>query len=245
MKPYIYSLLVSASLFVGISTAQAQSFETEGGDTVRGTVYKNLDLHNNITNKTGANIQIEWKVVAHDFPASWSGGMNLGICDNALCRQNSNNQLLNGSTFTSNDYAPNVKGDFHVQLADYDASTIIPGTYYITVNMKEKGGTYNKNVTFIFSKWTTSVGNINQASDRVNIYPNPANNVINVQFGKYKNIENVSIYNLVGRKMASYNVSSNSSEAKLNIEKIPTGVYFIRLSDSNGNIVTTRRFTHM
>ena len=242
MKPYIYTLLLAAGLFVAVSTAQAQSFETEA-DTVRATIYKNLDLHNNITNKTMANIKIDWKVVSHNFPASWSGSSQLGICDNSLCRGNDGNQLLKGDLFTSDDYVPNVKGDFHFQMIGYDASTVVPGTYYVTVSLKENGGTFEDSITFEFSKWTTSVNSINQSSDGVLVYPNPARNVINVQFGKHKNINSVSIYNLVGRQMANYSVSGN--DAKLNIEKIPTGVYFIRLSDKNGNIVTTRRFTHM
>lgn len=242
MKPYIYTLLLSAGLLSGITGVKAQSFETEA-DTVRATIYKNLDLHNNITNKSGANIKIDWKVSAHNLPASWAGLSNLGICDNSLCRDNNGNQLLSGTTFTSDDYVPNVKGDFHFQMIGYDDPSIVPGTYYVTINMKENGGTTSKDVTFIFSKWTTSVGSVSQSSDGVLVYPNPANNVINVQFGKYKNIQNVSIYNLVGRQMANYNVSG--TDAKLNISKIPTGVYFIRLSDNNGNIVTTRRFTHM
>ncbi len=243
MKKHIYSLLFLAGALSSASTLQAQTFETDGGDTVRAVIYKNMELHNNITNKSSADIKIEWKVVGHNFPSSWSSDINLGICDNALCRQNIGNQLLNGTVFTSGDYAPNVKGDFHVLMIGYDASTIADGSYYITVNLKEQGGSYDKNVTFIFTKWATNVGNVHQSADRVAVYPNPANNYINVDFGKYDNINKVSIYNLVGKNVGNYNVSGNS--AKLNIEKIPTGVYFIRLSDKSGNIVTTRRFTHM
>ena len=188
------------------------------------------------------SIQIDWKVKSHNFPATWSAVGHLGICDNNLCRDNLNDQLTNGTVFTSNKYAPNVKGDFHFQMLAYDDASVPPGTYYMTINLKVNGGTFEKDITFIFNKWTTSVTGVNKVSDNVTLYPNPARSELNVTYNKDLNVKSLAIYNLVGKQVSNYRVSGTS--AKLDIEKIPSGIYFVRLVDNAGQVVATRRFTH-
>ncbi|MCB0697899.1 MAG: T9SS type A sorting domain-containing protein, partial [Chitinophagaceae bacterium] len=222
---------------------QAQTFVTEA-DTVEMTLYKNLEvLYNNITVTKSDSIKIDWKVKSHNFPTSWGALGHLGICDNNSCRDNSNNQLLDGTTHTSDKYAPNVKGDFHFQMVAYNDASIIPGTYYATLTLKENGGTYEKDITFIFNKWGTNVGTYGKNTDNnITMYPNPARNELNVTYSKDMNVKGISVYNLVGKQVSNYRV--NGTSAKLDIDNIPSGIYFIRLTDNAGQVVATRRFTH-
>lgn len=238
MKKFLYSILSLCLLGFGYS-ADAQSFTTEH-DTVTLTVYKSLEAHNNITNTTSADIKIDWKVKDTDFPTPWKDA--LGICDNFSCRDNAGNQLFNNTVFTSDVYKPSVLGDFHLLLSHYDVATIAPGTYYLTVNLKESGATYEKDITFIINKWTTGISNINSANDNIVLYPNPARSELNVNFENTSNVKTIAIYNLVGKQISTYRVSGKS--AKLDIEKIPSGIYFVRLADNTGRVITTRRFTH-
>ena len=46
---------------------------------------------------------------------------------------------------------------------------------------------------------------------------------------------------MIGKPVMVYRVTGNS--AKLNIESLPSGVYFVRMADAQGK-VTTRKFTH-
>lgn len=241
MKKIIYSIIFCAGALAGNSVnAQTATF-TVPSDTVELAIYTSINAHSDITNTTSSNIKIEWKVTDHNFPASWAEASRLGICDNVLCRLNANNQLLDGSTYTTNDYAPNTPDDFHFQMTDYDAADA--GTYYAKVNFKDAGSSYETDVVFLFHKWTTSVNSVASASqDNIKLYPNPARDVLNISYSKKINVDNIAIYNLVGKQVTNNKVSGNT--AKINIEDIPSGIYFVRLMDNSGRVVATRRFTH-
>lgn len=214
----------------------AQSFTTEA-DTVKGTIYSYLNLHNNITNLTSSPIKITWRIINSDFPASWKLDSLLGICDNIACRPNINNQLFS-QTFTSGDYDANATGDFHLQMNKYNYSHVESGMHYITIELKE--GSTTRNVTFFVTKYPTGVTSITRTMDNIFIYPNPAKNEVNVIFDRDMKVMYIGVYNLIGKVVAIYKVNGNN--AKLNLENTPSGIYFIRLSDSEGHILATRKF---
>ena len=67
------------------------------------------------------------------------------------------------------------------------------------------------------------------------MYPNPANNVLNIE--AKANIENVSIYNLLGQEIISKSV--NNSTATLDISNLQVGVYVVK-SSIDGKIASSR-----
>jgi hypothetical protein len=83
---------------------------------------------------------------------------------------------------------------------------------------------------------------VTKTDDEVSIYPNPARSHVNVVFDAALGVKNIAVYNLIGKLVSIYKVNGNS--AKLDIEEIPAGIYFIRLINSQGKIVATRKFTH-
>ena len=68
----------------------------------------------------------------------------------------------------------------------------------------------------------------------VAIYPNPANDVINV---KGEDIQCVEIYNSIGLKVLDRNVNDSES---IDIAGFASGIYFVRVIDREGNISTTK-----
>ena len=68
----------------------------------------------------------------------------------------------------------------------------------------------------------------------VMIYPNPANDVINV---KGENLQYVEIYNSIGQKIVSRKINDSES---INIIDFASGIYFVRILDKKGNISTTK-----
>lgn len=243
VKRILSITVLGLGLLLSSNTADAQSFTTEA-DTVWYTVGGNeANISNNITNITNnTDFKIVWKVAATDFPASWRSESVLGICDNLLCRNNTGDTALtNGNqTFTSNKYAPSALGDFHIQLLGMNGVT--PGTHYLTVNLREDGGVYSKDIVFVIGKWTTSVKGLSTTADEVVLYPNPARSELNVTYSSKAGVKTIAVYNLIGKQMAAYKV--NATSAKLNIDNIPSGIYFVRLMDGNGKVVATRKFTH-
>lgn len=245
MKKLLLAGITAAALFFSQSaqTVQAQSFATDH-DTVSAFVSgANFDLHNNITNQSVDSIEIEWRVTAHDFPISWRADSVLGICDNFICRSNIGDGLVNGTLYTSGKYAPAVTGDFHLQLTNFSTSAVVNGSHYITVNLKVKGGVVQKNITFIVSKFPTGVSNVPSSNYNITLYPNPARNDLNVQYDANARVKNIAVYNLIGKAVSVFRVSSPTS-AKLDISNIPAGIYFLRVTDVDGRLIATRKFTH-
>lgn len=71
----------------------------------------------------------------------------------------------------------------------------------------------------------------------LNVFPNPANNVLNIQADEY--ISQVTVYNLLGEKVLSR--SANAAGTQLNIANLHSGIYM--LSIQAGGVTYTRRFT--
>lgn len=66
------------------------------------------------------------------------------------------------------------------------------------------------------------------------VYPNPANDVIYV---KGDDVQYVEIYNSIGLKVVSKDVNDSES---INIANLASGIYFVRTSDKDGNVSTTK-----
>lgn len=233
---------LALGLLFSSNTVKAQASFTTEADTVWYTVNgASANIYNRITNVTNNDFQIDWKSVSTDFPQDWRAESVLGICDNNLCRTNiGDTAITNGNqVFTSASYLANAQDDFHIQLTGMDA--VSAGTHYITLNLQENGGVYDKNMTFIIAKWATNVPNVS-GSDEIVLYPNPARGELNVTYSPKAGIKTAAVYNLIGKQLVAYKVGKAS--AKLNIDNIPSGIYFLRLMDENGKVVATRKFTH-
>jgi len=116
------------------------------------------------------------------------------------------------------------------------------GTHWMTVSIYDPTplGT-SQTMTFIINKTTTGVPSVTSSSNDAILYPNPANNELNVVYDASADIKNIAVYNIIGKVMTVYKVTG--SNANLNIENIPSGVYFVRLYNDQGNVVVTRKFT--
>lgn len=223
---------------IGFASQQsyAQNF-TLSTDTVRMTV-NNLSLAEpkiEVTNTTSGSVIYEWKLKSSDFPDSWK---NFGICDNIQCFM-----YTNPLDFTTvNESLPlNAGGKFNFKV-QMDVATIPPGIHYLTASIWEKGDPAGaQDATFVVGKWTASVGTV-KGNDDVTIYPNPAKSEINVLFSPNAGIKNISVYNLIGKVVSVYKVQGSS--AKLDLQSTPPGIYFMRLVDTQGRVVATRKFTH-
>ena len=213
----------------------AQTFTTTA-DTINITVASHGAFHNDITNLTTKRINIRWSMISNDFPSDWLAA--LGVCDAQSCYPD-----LGPHTTDDSSYFPNQPGLFDIQFVSF--INAVPGTHYITFALRDMtsiGGS-SKNITFIVNKFPTSVTNTAKSSDEVTLYPNPARKELNVLFNAEADVRMISVYNMIGKSVSVYKLSSNSS-AMLDIENLPQGIYFIRLIDGQGQVVATRKFTH-
>lgn len=69
------------------------------------------------------------------------------------------------------------------------------------------------------------------------IFPNPANNVLNIN--STANINGVEVYNMMGQLVGSYN--ANDVNTQINTSRFANGVYTVKVTTENGT--TTQKFT--
>ncbi len=94
------------------------------------------------------------------------------------------------------------------------------------------GDVYIDNVLF-YKSGTASVDTNNLFN--VSVYPNPANNLVNLSANE--NITKVDVFNVIGKKMRSFNVNSNSTS--INISDLNPGIYLIKY-EINNKVGTTK-----
>ena len=70
---------------------------------------------------------------------------------------------------------------------------------------------------------------------QVSVYPNPANASINVVFaGNADNGTAISIVNIDGREIYSYNIPAGTKAADIATNEIPAGIYYLKVTSGSG-----------
>jgi len=229
------------------SLVKAQSFSM-ASDTVWATIDSTGTVNDLITNNTSSPLTLKWHVLSTSFPSDWLTEIAFGICDNNICYLNTgtstslwNSSTNSGGTFTTDTYAVHTTtGPFHLQL---DLTGAGPGTHVVTVGLSDASSFTNTTATFIITKpGVSSVPGIPGTESDVKIYPNPATNELNAVYNASADVKTIAVYNIIGKIMNVYKVTDNTS-ANLNIDNIPSGIYFVRLVNSHGEVVVTRKFT--
>lgn len=218
MKKIIFT--TSVILFT-INLTLAQSFKLQNGqDTIRANVSGTKNLYNNVINISQTAVTVKWRVVTHDFPASWGEGF--AICDNMSCYFNMNNSLLNGTQYTMMEIDTGKLGNFYILPDLTDAES---GTHFITVNFSE--GTTSINATWVVTKFNTGIFDIKEKI-RTIVYPNPATNSIIFRYETNKTFP-ITIYNYLGSQVSSFIHRGN--ETVISLDGLDSGVYFIEVRD--------------
>ncbi|HRP88649.1 MAG TPA: PKD domain-containing protein [Edaphocola sp.] len=112
------------------------------------------------------------------------------------------------------------------------------GTYTVTLTVSNLCGTTQKNKT-INVETATGVNNLDR-NNAINIYPVPAQNILNVEsLNKDVNIKTVKVLNVLGQEL-KVNQELNTNNAVIDISNIPSGNYLLKIETDKG--MTTRRF---
>ncbi len=246
-------LLVLSMIAVGLSpltvSAQTATFTVQR-DTVYMSVITSADSTDYITNITGGDLTIKWRVTnASDFPPSWLADTAFQVCDDVQCRNNASNQLWNslsgsGTQFSAV-YHSNITHDYAENFAFFpNLVGAVSGSHWVNVTLTDftsGSAGYSKTITFVVNHTALGLNPINRSSD-ISLYPNPAHDELNVVYDPSADVKTIAVYNIIGKLMTVYKVSDPAG-ANLNIENIPSGIYFVRFMNSHGEAVVTRRFT--
>lgn len=232
----LFLLLSLGFGLLGASVSNAQTFSFSR-DTVFYTITGGTDnIYNNLNiTASAAPLTLRWSVIGTNFPSDWLAAT--GICDNVLCYPNSS-LWPSGDAQTTSPFAAGT-GGFHMV---FTGSLTTTGTHYYTVRMTNMSTMESHNATFALTAvGPTAVPTVANSIENVSLYPNPANNEVNIIFEKNADVKTIALYNNIGRIVAVYKTTGNS--ANLNLENLPSGIYFARLANTQGSLVATRKFT--
>jgi hypothetical protein len=247
MKKILLTIVGFLSL-LSPALVNAQATFTVQADTVNVSFVNGGGLSPNdlITNTSATGgLTLRWRVTACNFPSEWLTSAAFGICDNQTCYYNNGDTALwNGTTHAgetkiSNPYPYNTVGSFNLSLNL--PNTVSSGIYYVTINILDPGSLYSRNVTFMLNNTVTAVSNVTNSLENILLYPNPASNEVNVVYNTSSDVQSIAVYNIIGKVMRVYKGTGNS--ATLDLENIPSGIYFVRLMNLNGDPIATRKFT--
>lgn len=77
--------------------------------------------------------------------------------------------------------------------------------------------------------------------DQAKLFPNPANDVLNIDFGT-EEVKEINIINLNGQVVIQ-NQLVNNGTVKLDLSNLNSGLYLYQAMDTNGNIIATDKFS--
>lgn len=83
-------------------------------------------------------------------------------------------------------------------------------------------------------QFPTEVTAINAAASAVNIYPNPATNIVNISLGNNNNISGIDIMDLTGRTVNQITVSTRVQNYSFDVSGYAKGIYIVNCYSSNG-----------
>ncbi len=92
-----------------------------------------------------------------------------------------------------------------------------------------------RKVTFYPTCTPTVAKNVNEIN-AINIYPNPVHNEVTIMCGD--NMKSTTVLNVIGQTLLQQNCNGN--KATINVSQLQSGMYFIKVTDKNGGVVTKR-----
>ncbi|HEY5499934.1 MAG TPA: DUF2271 domain-containing protein [Bacteroidales bacterium] len=148
---------------------------------------------------------------------------------------------------------------------DYNGTLVADGNYYVNVEFSEKGtskyikyaftkgstsdnlsfpnvttnpGKYFQNATLVYTALASSISQTESAKT-YDLYFSNSSKELKLYFdAQYHESVEVSIYNLSGKVL--YKKSNIDSDFSVGLSKLPTGVYFVKLTDKSGKNQTNK-----
>jgi hypothetical protein len=246
--------LLSIGLMLGAG-AHAQYFTIEDKlveETTTGTAlktdddYPTIDMHTNLVNATANAFPIKWQLIT-DSTSHPLGWLVAGICDNIQCRT-PYSPFYYGTVQESLPF-PGVTPKCLIEARIYAPTVAANGTGTVKVRVWSFDATDTSivtqadTITFKLTKGPVGISSIEMNDSRVSLYPNPATNNLTVYTDKSLNAAKLSVYSIIGRQQFAVSLEKGKEVNNIDINRLAPGIYMMRLTDAQGNTVTTRKFT--
>ncbi len=107
------------------------------------------------------------------------------------------------------------------------------GTYYIIVDATSGFSCYSLDIVSCI----VGINENKNPKDGVLIFPNPAANELRIENADLR-IKVIEFYNTIGKKVFQFQNPGLKSQISVDISKLPSGIYFIRMTDADNKSVT-------
>ena len=114
-------------------------------------------------------------------------------------------------------------------------SGLVPGYYYFRLEVSD-GYEISSDMVRIAVKQNT-VGSSAMISNALEVYPNPANNLIIINLAHYVEAEMLTISNTSGQLLLSKHLAGKKSKTEVDISELDAGIYFVKLYAADGSYV--------
>lgn len=215
-------LFIFALLFtLQTGTAQLTITATTVDETLDVGIQKEMMAVYITNTSTTDAVTVQWNRI-ENMPEGWQSF----VCDKELC------YLPTADTGT---FSLDPEEEAFMKVT---ATAMSEGSGTVTIDMFDTANAEDAVQTvFNMNAVLTDVDDIDV--ENIRIYPNPASDYIKIS--NPEGIESMELYNLIGKKVRSFNVGSSNST--FNISNLPKGMYLIRLLDDDNDVLTTKRIS--
>jgi hypothetical protein len=122
--------------------------------------------------------------------------------------------------------------------ADWNSSTGYPGGTGGIINIDRydnKWRTSSTGVVVFNENGIVGVSDVDPPAPAINIFPNPAQSSITVEFN---DCNSISIINVFGQTMLSLKIEANETKREVDVSGLVPGVYFLRYTGANRSIMS-------
>jgi hypothetical protein len=243
----IKTILIVFCFCTFIKPVQAQSsFSILPSNTITATVdcESMEDFHFYIVNPNEKDISLQWRVKSNTLPKGNDASGSGGCWDYMLCDWDYCVFIIPAVDAVVSRSLIKAKTDLSsIKLSPVPGG--IKGSGSLVIELFEKNFPSNsQTITWNIKGCQTGeecsyVGiSEHTQNPEFNVYPNPATDFITVEIksGFIKNNNSIQLYNLMGEKLMELNDLKDDLQ-KIDLKKLPEGVYFIRYNSGEGSSV--------
>ena len=246
MKKYLlfvgYTFLFSVASFTqlelhynGIAAPESLNIDSTDLNSMIMTKYISDTLY--VVNSSDQPIQLEYNRIRRYHKYGWDDQ----ICDKLIC-------------FTCDDAnswsrPTDAASANQIVLAAGDSSVLIPKVFPRTI---AGCAIYTYQITspfgFIYDtiqiSYTLATSNCFLSTETVeneiqyDVFPNPVNDILNINIKESNTVSGITIYNLVGKEVSSIILKNGNNQ--LDLSKLSSGVYFYAIKSNHGIIETKK-----
>jgi len=169
-----------------------------------------------VINNTTKTLDVKIKVYVKNFVS----GSSASYCWGSNCFAIETSQPEASTSINSADTAKEFHSDFNPKK--FKGTTELMYTFYNKNNVDDSAS------VSIYYEITTSTGIdiLSEISESIKSYPNPVQNTLYIDYdNQNKSACNVSIYDIVGKKVKNQNISAIESKTEIDVSELRSGIY--------------------